>query len=122
MKKNLDRTNEAIRDLDSLKNKEDVGLGSMIALVYAHKRFASVDKDSVNELDARIKETRKKVEEKPLYYAGYFWYIVNRPDKAREYIDRALKKNPEFVEVRLFFLMTFVVVVVVVGLILLNKF
>jgi hypothetical protein len=31
-----------VRDLESLKNNEDVGLGSMLALLHAHKKFASV--------------------------------------------------------------------------------
>ena len=46
----LDRTNEAIRDLDTLKSKEDVGLGSMLALVYAHKKFATVGKSIIFHL------------------------------------------------------------------------
>ena len=38
----LDRNHEAVRDLEALKNKEDVGLGAMLALVNAHKKFSSV--------------------------------------------------------------------------------
>lgn len=33
-----------------------------------------------------------------LYYAGYFWYIVNRNDKAKDYIDRAIKLNDSCIE------------------------
>ena len=40
-----------------------------------------------------MKELRKKADDKALYYAGYFWFSVNRPDKAREYIDRGIKMN-----------------------------
>jgi hypothetical protein len=37
-----DKNHEAVRDLESLKTREDVGLGSMLALVYTHKKFSSV--------------------------------------------------------------------------------
>ena len=42
---------------------------------------------------------RKKADERSLYYAGYFWYIAGRGDKAKEYIDRGLKQNDQFNEV-----------------------
>jgi tetratricopeptide repeat protein 21B len=95
----LDKNHEAVRDLESLRNKDDVGLGSMLALLHAHKKFPSVDKETITELDARVKEIRKKADEKALYYAGYFWYATGRPDKAKEYIDRGLKQNDSFSEV-----------------------
>lgn len=38
-----DKNHEAVRDLESLRNnEEDVGLGAMIALLYTHKKFATV--------------------------------------------------------------------------------
>ena len=55
---------EAVRELEAIKTRDDVGLGAMLALVYTHKKFSSVDKESVGELDARIKEIRKKADEK----------------------------------------------------------
>lgn len=94
-----DKNYEAVKELESLKNREYVALGSMIALVYAHKKFQSQDREAIVELDAKIKETRRKADEKSLYFAGYFWYSVNRPDKAKEYIDRGLKQNDSFCEV-----------------------
>ncbi|CAF0765805.1 unnamed protein product [Brachionus calyciflorus] len=93
-----DRNHEAVRELESLRNREDVALGSMIALVYAHKKFQSQDREAIVELETRIKEMRKKADEKSLYYAGFFWYSVKRPDKAKEYIDRGLKQNDSFCE------------------------
>jgi hypothetical protein len=37
-----DKNREAVRELESLRNREEVGLGSMLALVYAHKKFSSI--------------------------------------------------------------------------------
>ena len=59
----LDKNHEAVKELEAIKNREDVGLGAMLALVFVYKKFASVDRDSVNDLDSRIKEVRKKAEE-----------------------------------------------------------
>ena len=43
IKKNLiDKNHEAVRDLESLKTREDVGLGAMLALVFTHKKFSTV--------------------------------------------------------------------------------
>ena len=43
-----DKNHEAVRYLESLKNRdEDVGLGSMLALLYAHKKFSSVGKKHI---------------------------------------------------------------------------
>jgi tetratricopeptide repeat protein 21B len=48
------------------------------------------------DLDAKLKESRKQADEKALVYAGYFWYIIDRPDKAKEYADRAVKMNETY--------------------------
>lgn len=63
-----------MRDLESLKTREDVGLGAMLALVYTHKKFSNVDKDSINELDSRIKEIRKKADEKVIFSKNFELY------------------------------------------------
>jgi tetratricopeptide repeat protein 21B len=59
------------------------------------------DKETIAELDAKVKETRKRAEEKALYYAGYFWFAIGRPEKAKEYIDRGLKQNDSYCEVNI---------------------
>ena len=58
---------EAVRELEAIKTRDDVGLGAMLALVYTHKKFSSVDKESVGELDARIKEISEKADEKVIF-------------------------------------------------------
>ncbi len=58
-----DKNQDAVKELDSIKNREEVGLGAMLALVFVHKKFSSIDRDTINELDSRIKEIRKKADE-----------------------------------------------------------
>eukprot|EP00105_Crassostrea_gigas_P001449 XP_011413636.1 PREDICTED: tetratricopeptide repeat protein 21B isoform X1 [Crassostrea gigas] len=85
------RIQEGIRELDVLKDKRDVNICSTMALMFAHKHSQSVDREAVQELDAKLKEERKQSGEMGLYYGGLFLLLNDKPDKAREYIDRMLK-------------------------------
>jgi hypothetical protein len=37
----LDKNTDAVRELERLKNDENVGLGAMLGLAYTHRRFSS---------------------------------------------------------------------------------
>ncbi|XP_064419793.1 tetratricopeptide repeat protein 21B [Latimeria chalumnae] len=86
-----DQTQEAIRELEAIKDKREVSLCTLIALIYAHKKSSNPDRDAVQELDAKLKEDRKSAGQKALYFAGLFLWHLGRHDKAREYIDRMMK-------------------------------
>ena len=79
---------EGIRELDSLQNYSEVQLGSLLALIHAHKKCQPVDKEAVLALDAKLKEERKRADDQALYYAGTFLLHIDRADKAKEYVDR----------------------------------
>ncbi|XP_048201260.1 tetratricopeptide repeat protein 21B [Perognathus longimembris pacificus] len=85
------KTQEALREFDSIKNKQDVSLCSLLALMFTHKLSSNPDREAILELDSRVKEQRKEAGQKTLYHAGLFLWHVGRHDKAREYIDRMLK-------------------------------
>ncbi|KAM7154070.1 tetratricopeptide repeat protein 21B isoform 5-T5 [Macrochelys suwanniensis] len=82
---------EAIRELESIKNKQEVSLCTMMALIYAHKQSSNPDRDAILELDAKMKEQRKTAGQQALYFAGLFLWHLGRQDKAREYVDRMIK-------------------------------
>lgn len=87
------RTQEGMRELDVLKDKRDVNLCSTMALMLGHKQTQNVDREALQELDAKLKEERKQAGELGLYYAAWFLFQSRKFDKAREYIDRMLKMN-----------------------------
>ncbi|XP_041371664.1 tetratricopeptide repeat protein 21B-like [Gigantopelta aegis] len=89
-----DHPGEAMRELDVLKDKRDVNLCSTMALMFAHKRSDTVDREAMQKLDAKLKEERKQAGELGLFFAGQFLFHTGKYDKAREYIDRMLKLNP----------------------------
>uniref|UniRef100_A0A669QPC0 Tetratricopeptide repeat protein 21B n=1 Tax=Phasianus colchicus TaxID=9054 RepID=A0A669QPC0_PHACC len=82
---------EGIRQLESIKNKQEVSLCVIMALIYAHKKSPNPDRDAILELDTKLKEQRKTAGQQALYFAGLFLWHLGREDKAREYIDRVIK-------------------------------
>uniref|UniRef100_A0A8C5LIB4 Tetratricopeptide repeat protein 21B n=1 Tax=Jaculus jaculus TaxID=51337 RepID=A0A8C5LIB4_JACJA len=85
------KAQEALREFEAIKNKQDVSLCSLIALMYVHKLSPNPDREAIMELDTKMKEQRKDAGPKTLYHAGLFLWHIGRLEKAREYIDRMLK-------------------------------
>ncbi|KAM3929225.1 tetratricopeptide repeat protein 21A [Leptodactylus fuscus] len=88
-----DRVQEAIRELESIKDVPEVSLCAIMLLMYAHKKSEVVDRDAVSDLEEKLKETRRSAGPKALYYAGLLLWLLGRSDKAQEYIDRMLKMS-----------------------------
>eukprot|EP00057_Strongylocentrotus_purpuratus_P033961 XP_793431.3 PREDICTED: tetratricopeptide repeat protein 21B [Strongylocentrotus purpuratus] len=86
-----DRLSEGMRELESIRDKPEVTLCTTMALMYAHKKSKNVDREAVQELDAKMKEDRKKASDKAVYFAALFLWHTGRHDKAREYVDRSIK-------------------------------
>ncbi|XP_034518101.1 tetratricopeptide repeat protein 21A isoform X2 [Ailuropoda melanoleuca] len=82
---------DAISNLESIRNHPDVSLCSIMALIYAHKCCETIDQEAIQELESSLKEVRKIASATALYYAGLFLWLMGRHNKAREYIDRTLK-------------------------------
>ena len=64
------RVQEGIRELDPLQNFSEVMLGSLLALIHAHKMCLTVDKEAVAAYDSKLKDERKRADDQALYYAG----------------------------------------------------
>ncbi|XP_037703418.1 tetratricopeptide repeat protein 21A isoform X2 [Choloepus didactylus] len=86
-----ERIQDAISELESIRNHSDVSLCSIMALIYAHKCCETIDREAIQELEGSLKEIRKTAGGTALYYAGLFLWLMGRYDKAKEYIDRTLK-------------------------------
>ncbi|KAM9306008.1 tetratricopeptide repeat protein 21B [Gastrophryne carolinensis] len=82
---------DSVLVLELLKDISDVSLCSLMALIYVHKKRSQPDRETIQDLEIRIKEQRKSAGPRALYYAGLFLWHVGRHDKAREYVDRMIK-------------------------------
>ncbi|KAG8521522.1 Tetratricopeptide repeat protein 21A, partial [Galemys pyrenaicus] len=89
---------DAISNLESIRNHPEVSLCSIMALIYAHRCCETVDLEAIQELESSLKEIRKTASGSALYYAGLFLWFIGRHDKAKEYIDRMLKLSSNFKE------------------------
>lgn len=49
------------------------------------------DSAAVLDLENKLKDARKTAGSNALYYAGMFLWLMNRNDKAKEYVDKMLK-------------------------------
>lgn len=47
----------------SLQNEREVMLGTVLALIHAHRRCQALDREALAQLDAKLKEERKKASE-----------------------------------------------------------
>ncbi|KAL7035416.1 hypothetical protein ACKWTF_008359 [Chironomus riparius] len=85
------RLQEGIRELNNLVNDLDVGIGSILALIYGHKKSTMVDKDAVANLEQKIKEERKRINANSAYFASLFLFLCGKYDKAKEYAEKTIK-------------------------------
>ncbi|KAM9307487.1 tetratricopeptide repeat protein 21A [Gastrophryne carolinensis] len=88
-----DRVQEAIRELESIRDIPEVSVCTIMLLIYAHKKGGVTDRDEVSQVESKLKEIRRSAGPKALYYAGLLLWLLGRGDKAQEYIDRMLKMS-----------------------------
>ncbi|KAM5158028.1 tetratricopeptide repeat protein 21A [Mantella aurantiaca] len=88
-----DRVQEAIRELESIREVPEVSICALMLLIYAQKKNGTFDREEVSDLESKLKENRKSAGPKALYYAGLLLWLLGRSDKAQEYIDRMLKMS-----------------------------
>ncbi|KAJ7322130.1 hypothetical protein JRQ81_018417 [Phrynocephalus forsythii] len=90
----LGQIQEGISLLENAQERHiDVSLCCLLGLIYAHKRCENVDASAVLDLETKLKETRKTAGSNALYYAGMFLWLMNKHDKAKEYVDKMLKAS-----------------------------
>uniref|UniRef100_A0A8C8EI59 Tetratricopeptide repeat protein 21B n=1 Tax=Oncorhynchus tshawytscha TaxID=74940 RepID=A0A8C8EI59_ONCTS len=85
------RTQEAMRELEQVKDKPTVAICSSMALICAHKQSDMIDHEAVAALETHVRNIRKTAGEKPLFYGALFLWLLGHVDKAKDYIDKILK-------------------------------
>lgn len=85
---------KAISDLSPLQSEKEIQLAVVIALIYAYKLNNSSDKEVLYNLESKLKEEKKHGDAISFYYAGLFLSAAAMYEKASEYINKSLRKDP----------------------------
>jgi len=93
---NESQPQDCIREVSSVKDKSVVDVAKYVLLIQAHKRCKNVDKERVGQLDARLKEIRRKSSDVQIYFAAVAYWHVGNYKHALEYADRLVKNNENF--------------------------
>lgn len=88
---------EAIRALEPLEADNTICLGVYLALIYAHKKSTVIDRAALAELELNLKDRRRRATSTAMCYGALFLYHCEKYERAKEYIDRALKIEDSFV-------------------------
>ncbi|XP_030623493.1 tetratricopeptide repeat protein 21B [Chanos chanos] len=85
------RIQEAIQELQQIKDRSPVSLCSIMALIHAHRQSDTIDQNTMAELESCAKVSRKTALKQTLYYNGLFLWLLGCNEKAKDYITRMLK-------------------------------
>ncbi|KAM3967248.1 tetratricopeptide repeat protein 21B [Aphomia sociella] len=85
---------KGIGDLTPLQSDRDTQLAVVIALIFGYKLASTLERDSIHSLEAKLKEEKKQGTSMSYYYAGLFLSLAEKYEKASEYVNKALKKDP----------------------------
>lgn len=95
------RVQEALQAVTNLIGPDDTTLPALIIQSAAHKLNGGKDRALVTQIDAKIRENRRKATATALARAGNVSLMLNKIDKAKEYADRAYRINSNDLEVTL---------------------
>ncbi|XP_038223244.1 tetratricopeptide repeat protein 21B-like [Zerene cesonia] len=87
-----------IQELSQLQSDKDVQLAVVMALIYSYKLVNTIERDELHNLEAKLKEERKYASATSLYFAGLFLSFAEKYEKAADYINKSLRKDPNHSE------------------------
>lgn len=87
-----------ITELSPLQSEQDIELAVVIALIYGYKLGSPGERDALYNLESKLKEEKKQANAISFYYAGLFLSLADKYEKASDYINKSLRKDPNNVE------------------------
>lgn len=89
---------KGINDLTPLQSDRDIQLAAVIALIYAHKLSNTLDRETLYNLESKLKEEKKQANAVSFYYAGLFLSLAEKYEKASEYVNKSLRKDSNYLD------------------------
>eukprot|EP00961_Rhodomonas_salina_P303981 3941432-Rhodomonas_salina.13 len=94
------KTQDAIRDFQSIRGKQGVQLPVLLCLKQAHEEARSVDREAVQEIKEDIFNEEKNNREGSFFVAACVSMLLNEHKKAREYIGKVLEIMSSYPQAR----------------------
>jgi tetratricopeptide repeat protein 21B len=85
---------ESIRELETIKDKQNVDLAAHIVLVNAHGQCRNIDRNVITTCQQKIKDLQSRANDTQTFLSGYILWHLNIPKKAKEAAE-ILMKSPE---------------------------
>ena len=82
---------EALKEVTGIILHGDLSLPALLVQNLIHKSTGSVDRTTVAQIDAKIREDRRKASPAALSLSAMILILIRKPEKAKEYADRAFK-------------------------------
>lgn len=92
---------EAVKEVSGLVGYGDTTLAALLTQSYAHRLGNGLDRGALTQLEARIRDDRRKATPQALTLAATVLFLLGKIEKAKEYVDRAYKANPGSMDVLL---------------------
>ncbi|XP_023941812.1 tetratricopeptide repeat protein 21B [Bicyclus anynana] len=89
---------KGINDLLPLQSERNIQFAILMALIYGHKLLNSYERDELYNLESKLKEEKKQANTSSFYYAGMFLSLAEKYEKASEYVNKSLRKDPNNLE------------------------
>jgi len=86
---------EAIRELEVITRKRDVGVAVKLALIHYHKQSAMVDQEAVSQLEADLDAAEARAGEVGLLLASRFCWHIGNTVKARKLCQKIMDQAPD---------------------------
>lgn len=86
----INRLEEGIHDLETIRMENDIKLAVTIALMYSHKLLGVTNKDLFVKLDGQMRDYRKDADAIDFYHSCFVLVCMNKIEKALDYAEKAL--------------------------------
>ncbi|XP_026737258.1 tetratricopeptide repeat protein 21B-like [Trichoplusia ni] len=90
---------KGISELTPLQSEKDIQLAVVIALIYGYKLSSPTEREALYSLESKLKEEKKQATALSFFYAGLFLSLAEKYEKASDYINKSLRKDPNNLEV-----------------------
>ncbi|XP_076761732.1 tetratricopeptide repeat protein 21B [Xylocopa sonorina] len=87
----MGKVQEAIKDSSSLMNNSDTTLAALLLQSIAYSNSENVERATAVQIEARIRDERRKSSSNALSLAALVLLLSQRADKAKDYVERAYK-------------------------------